>query len=353
MSTPTVPLTDPRTDDVLAYIGAVRAWLADLPADDVEELTSGMEADLAERAAEGDLRLGELLGEPEDYAAELRSAAGLPPRVVAAEASPAAGWWARSVAELRAEVDRRVEDWPWLRDLRPVWWLARGWALGWGLAVLLGTGRVVLLPLLGAALSFWLGRRPARAGRSQGLAAVVLGTNLLAAALLLPLAGSVVDGVSVSDGGYGDSASYAPSGLSLDGGPVENLYVYDAEGRRVDGARILDQTGQRVYVDPGSLASTLPDAPTRPDGSVDVASDVFPLVVGDRDPWTDPGQGWVPPQTLAPVPVVPEPSASSAPSSGTSGTPGTPGTSGEGSAPSSGSSGRPRREADLRGGALR
>ena len=69
-----------QVDDVQAYVRAVRAWLGDLPADEVEDLTAGMEADLAERAAESGGPLGGLLGEPEAYAAELRSAAGLPPR---------------------------------------------------------------------------------------------------------------------------------------------------------------------------------------------------------------------------------------------------------------------------------
>ena len=68
-------------EDVRAYVLAVRAWLGDLPADEVEDLTAGMEADLAERAAESGGPLGGLLGQPEAYAAELRAAAGLPPRV--------------------------------------------------------------------------------------------------------------------------------------------------------------------------------------------------------------------------------------------------------------------------------
>jgi hypothetical protein len=71
-----------RSADVRAYVTAVRSWLSDLPSDEVEDLTAGMEADLDERAAETGDRLGALLGEPEAYAAELRAAAGLAPRVV-------------------------------------------------------------------------------------------------------------------------------------------------------------------------------------------------------------------------------------------------------------------------------
>ena len=72
--------TVPDAGDVHAYVTAVRGWLGDLPPDEVEDLTGGMEADLSERAAESGERLGGLLGEPQAYAAELRSAAGLPPR---------------------------------------------------------------------------------------------------------------------------------------------------------------------------------------------------------------------------------------------------------------------------------
>ena len=31
-----------QVEDVRAYVAAVRAWLADLPADEVEDLTAGM-----------------------------------------------------------------------------------------------------------------------------------------------------------------------------------------------------------------------------------------------------------------------------------------------------------------------
>src|ERR1700709_2176140 len=57
------------------FARAVRAALADLPADEVDDLTDGLEADLAERAADEE---SPDFGDPTDYANELRSAAGLP-----------------------------------------------------------------------------------------------------------------------------------------------------------------------------------------------------------------------------------------------------------------------------------
>lgn len=63
---------------VIAFAAAVREALNDLPAEDVDELVDGLEADLTERAADGDADFE--FGDPDLYAAELRSAAGLPDR---------------------------------------------------------------------------------------------------------------------------------------------------------------------------------------------------------------------------------------------------------------------------------
>ncbi|TFD05650.1 hypothetical protein E3T29_13490, partial [Cryobacterium sp. TMT1-66-1] len=69
---------------------AVRAALNDLPADDVDDLTDGLEADLTEQAADvdaGDAAApGFDLGDPVAYADELRGAAGLPVRGATPEA---------------------------------------------------------------------------------------------------------------------------------------------------------------------------------------------------------------------------------------------------------------------------
>lgn len=68
-----------------AFVAHVSAELDDLAAEDVEDLTSWLEADLAdlvEQASEAGTPGGSLpdLGTPQEYAAELRSAAGPPPR---------------------------------------------------------------------------------------------------------------------------------------------------------------------------------------------------------------------------------------------------------------------------------
>ncbi|NHA70343.1 hypothetical protein, partial [Phycicoccus flavus] len=138
MSVPTQPVVGPGTDDAGAYVRAVRLWLDDLPSEDADELTRGMEADLAERAAESGERLWPLLGEPEAYAAELRSAAGLPPRRLPDEpARP--GHLAQFRADWLRLRDSALERWPWVRDLRAAWWLARGFTLLWVLGAMAGS----------------------------------------------------------------------------------------------------------------------------------------------------------------------------------------------------------------------
>jgi hypothetical protein len=312
----------PLADDVRAYVWAVRAWLGDLPADEVEDLTAGMEADLAERAAESGGALGDLLGDPEAYAAELRSAAGLPPRVdvvVAPDAVRHEPWTDRLARDAHALVVRH----PWLRELRPTWWLARGAVAGWVVAAVLGTGRTLLLPLVGAALSMWLGlvlRRREPLGSGVRFALGV--GNALAVVLLLPVLASYTSGST----DFSDEAAAMPgypSQVVANGEPAQNLYAYDAAGNRLDGIRVYDQSGRALFVGLESLMGGADgDVPMRPDdGSPDVRADVFPLTWPGHDAWQDPGFGWTPPLTLPPLADatgLPAPSAGATPSAGTS-----------------------------------
>ncbi|GGL35240.1 hypothetical protein H9L10_01505 [Phycicoccus endophyticus] len=299
MSTPTAPMADPRAADVHAYILAVRSWLGDLPAEDVDELTFGMEADLAERAAEGGGRLGEVLGEPEEYAAELRAAAGLPPRATAPRPPG-------HVAELRRDLERLragiLERWAWLPELRATWWIARGFTLGWVLLAMAGTRHPVFAGVVGAVLSYGVGRA-SRGWRSGPLPGVVLLANLVAAVAVAPVLWVATHPQLT----YVETESSSVTGLARDGEPVLDLFVYDADGHRVDRARILDQSGQGVFVDPSFFDLSGEEVPRKPDGSPDVETDVFPLVVGDQDPWAAGEDGWTPPLVLAPLPVEPGP----------------------------------------------
>ena len=312
MNDTTVIATD-QAEDVRAYVGAVRAWLGDLPPEEVEDLTAGMEADLAERAAESGDTLGALLGEPEAYAAELRSAAGLPPRwAPVAAVAPRPGALRSLGASVRATGDDAVRRLPWLRDLRPTWWLARGAVAGWVVQSMIGSSSW-FLPLVGAAVSFWIGRRTASGRMPSWSRGLLVAGNALAILLLLPATASLLSSGG-DDGEIG--AAFVPDGLSLNGEPVQNLYAYDAAGHRLDDVRLFDQYGQPLQVRAGVVPG-----PVGPGGrevapwpTDERALGVFPLrPAPGSDPWVVEDGAWVPPVLIAPLDgsaATPTPTAS-------------------------------------------
>ena len=114
--------------DLEAFAAAVRRELHDLGPDVVDDLTDGLEADLADSLADG----GQL-GNPVEYAAELRSAAGLDPRSRRSRRPSDLDAAARAaIAEMRAEAAGFVSRHPRIRgvveffvSLRAVWWVLR------------------------------------------------------------------------------------------------------------------------------------------------------------------------------------------------------------------------------------
>ena len=131
---------------IAAFAAAVRASLDDLPTDEIDELVEGLESDLLDQASDS----GEdfALGDPDAYAAELRSAAGIPPRsetvVDRRKPSELAAEWVSTRWRSAVERMRRNAAAAWVIDLlialRPVWWLARGWAVYAIVAPIFGVG---------------------------------------------------------------------------------------------------------------------------------------------------------------------------------------------------------------------
>lgn len=192
---------------VAGYVQAVRAELDDLPAETVEELTGGLDADLQEAlAADGQF------APPETYAAELRSAAGLGERR-AAPVARSLSWglvreFSHSIDSVREDVRHQFATalagqswWPSVRDfaraLHPTWWSVRAYLAYWYLAQLGDSSQwepavpqtlfhwLALAALL--VLSIELGRR-----RWPGLIAaalVVLNVWLVVAVLMVTPAG--------------------------------------------------------------------------------------------------------------------------------------------------------------------
>ncbi len=236
--------------DVAAYVSAVRGHLDDLPAEVVDELTGGLEADLSELAAEAADPLEARVGPPGAYADELRAAAGLAPR------AHRAGWWGRGHDRWRRDLGGLAEQswWPGVRDfmvaLRPAWWVARALVVA-GIADLLVRSPLVdvVVFAVGAIISVELGR-----GRWSGRTlSVLVGIGNVVAALCLVVVGlGALSSVDRGNAMAYDQANGGP-GIFHDDQPVTNVFAYDAQGHLLTGVQLFDQDGRPLSVDPDTL----------------------------------------------------------------------------------------------------
>jgi hypothetical protein len=257
-------------NQVARYATAVRAAFADLPAPERELLLEDLEDHLEEVAAEDGGPLAERLGPPEGYAAELRASAGLP-----APGAEAAG---RRRAPLReSAVARRLERlWrgarahpagraivEFLPELRPAWWVVRGYVAVQAAAVALtplfaGGGlrfpvpelfgsRVLGLLATAAAVvvSVRLGRRRPAGVRRRALALLAnAALGLFALAMLVELgAGEAADDYGPQ---YVETYAQPVSGLRSDGAEISNIFAFDAKGRPLGDVYLVDQEGNPV-----------------------------------------------------------------------------------------------------------
>lgn len=282
---------------VARYAAEVRRHLGDLPPDQVDDLTDGLEADLADALADGPqpaadeaggtVDVGVRFGAPEAYAHELRVAAGLPDGSVA----PGKPWPDR-VQRLRAAAGRTgatVRRQPWAEpvvraatELRPLWWVARAWigyqAIMW-LAVELGwlvrqirperdgvpsrgLHWILLLGLVVVSVQWGRGRW----GAAQ-LPRLSRAATVVALVLVVPVAWftheSQFYGAEVSDVRYVEvpaADSRPKDGVWVDGMQVSNLFVYDADGDPLTDVQVYDDRGRpvRTTTDNGWSAWSLP-----------------------------------------------------------------------------------------------
>ncbi len=269
-------------DQVTAYAAAVRSHLSDLSPEQVEDLTDGLEADLAEAledAAGGGVAADEAsvldltrrFGPAREYAAEMRAAAGLEAAVVTGRRRPvrdamrATGehWEATGAAF----VDRlaRVPGGTWLVEtvplLRPAWWLLRAWvwfvvaifpvSVVFGLNVgqpFVPTGLVGWLVLLGmVVLSVEWGRGHLKDRRlPRTLLALAHAVAVVAVVpLLVAFIGQPTTQTIYVDGGYTEPPPTS-DGVVVDGMRVSNLFVYDAQGNELHDVQVFDDRGRPV-----------------------------------------------------------------------------------------------------------
>ena len=223
------------------YLAEVAEGLADLPAEDREEVVQDLEAHLAEL---GDDDVESTLGTPASFVEEFRLSAGLdqqgrPPGLVSRIRVRLDAWSSRL-----SEVVR----WP---SLRPTWVLLRGWVLivGWSLAYY-SEGFVrfpipsienslfagLVLVALATYLSLWLerGRRTRPKENVTKLFSFVAGWALLAA---------MVTPYPVAVEHYAEDPYYTGYLNNPDGDPISNLYAYDLEGNAIN-VLLYDQDGR-------------------------------------------------------------------------------------------------------------
>jgi hypothetical protein len=242
---------------VTAFVAAVRLQLDDLAPDEVDELTDGLEADLNDALSDAGTPPAEQFGDPIAYAAELRSAAGLPPRAVPGGGRPGAVYRWRERAEGLVATVRNQPWWPAVRDfvvtLRPVWWVARAMVAGFGLGMLLGSYSLPLQLVL-IVISVELGRR-----RIVDRAPVW--RSLIAVGNAIGVFGAVVIGLAtLTAGGRWDLQSAATTtvvqdvtvpptdGIWLGGREVRNIFPYDSQGRPLTGVQLYDENGNALAV---------------------------------------------------------------------------------------------------------
>lgn len=244
--------TSTVTPEIVTFARGVRAALADLPADEVDDLTEGLEADLAEAYAED---LQRELPDPSAYAAELRLAAGLP-----AASKVKGGLFAGitdGLRDTRRDIGIAIRRNPalvgiadFLAALQPAWWLVRAWVAYQAATHLIGAvnGDSLWLPtdllqwLVLAAfvvVSVQWGR-----GRwhFRGLAPAIVVGNVAAAVLLIPMI-SAAD--SHGDIYYaGETVSQDLTGVFLNGEQVTNIFGYGPDGKLLESFQAFTEDGK-------------------------------------------------------------------------------------------------------------
>ncbi|MFD9703572.1 DUF1700 domain-containing protein [Lentzea sp. NPDC059081] len=286
--------------DVEHYLAGMRAALDDLPPNEVAEIMEDVEAHVAELSTE--LGEGETveqrLGPPEQYARELRQAAGYPSRTERLPVTtrkqlltrPRAAAWGlaaatgitvlagaaalkepailllpavilvlslalvndrgpaqREVMELPETV--RLQKWltpeagtpadraiAYLKSLQPAWWLVRAVLLGLGAVLLAGRDILGFLVIAAVAVvSVFAGPR-AQADRRW------LWFSLPASALAVGLLVQIVDVTAGQLGYNAERSSYPTPKVET----YENIYAYDENGKLLTNVLLYDQEGQPI-----------------------------------------------------------------------------------------------------------
>jgi len=245
-------MTTTLDTELEVFASAVRHELHDLGPDVIDELTDGLEADLTDSLADG----GEL-GDPVEYAAELRAAAGLDPRGRGTRTSDIDAAARAAIAELRSEAAGFVAKHPLVRgvveffvSLRPVWWVLRGLAvfalLNAPTMSLVPQSEIWWIPLVGIlVVSVQWGRGHWLPWRWSRPAVIVISVISL---LVLPVV--LANTANIASQRYEIYPEPMYDGVMLNGQQVTNIFAYGADGSALTDVRLFDQNGEPLAVVP-------------------------------------------------------------------------------------------------------
>ncbi len=253
--------------EIVDYVAAVRTRLADLDSDEIDELTDDLASHLTEIRAESDEPFDEIIGTPEQFASELRQSAGL--GQMSAEGA-GRGRLSRAVERI-GRTGRRwfapVLNHRWTAatldfgpELRPAWWVARGYLLT-GLVALVSGGELatfLFVPsiagstIAGFALMVALVVASIRFGRRNHEARWARWLAVITAVLAGWVAVVLFDEVSGATSRYD---TYAEPVMVVDGpffGELlpANIYAVLPDGTPIDQVLLYDESGEPI---------TLPD----------------------------------------------------------------------------------------------
>jgi hypothetical protein len=235
---------------VADFAAAVRAALSDLPADEVDELTDGLEADLHERLMDASSASATELGDPVAYATELRTAAGLPARASTAAPlfsfSKLREWW----DELRtatADIPGAGSIASFLIALRPVWWVLRAWIAYVVLATFITHTNETLPSTFLRAIAFAaLAVVSVQFGRGKWLSNRWIRRLFIAGNVIAVLAIPFVVGLAanqIANDLYVVADDYVEPGMFRDGTQITNIFAYDSQGNPLTNVQLFDQEG--------------------------------------------------------------------------------------------------------------
>ncbi len=237
-------------EQIRAFAAAVRAELSDLPVEDVDDLVEGLVGDLTDQAADSDDAFR--LGDPAEYARELRTAAGLPERAAEQKRMPLRQRVSAAYAQARRSSAGEAFA-GFLVAIRPAWWVLRGVALYGIIGNMLSLGPrtlsgkhsfesmllawILLMTIVFISIQWgrgvWVPKAMKRALNIVLSIIAVIVIPLGWASLTQPQHPVYVE-------------TFRPGGLQLDGIQISNLFVYDAEGKLIDGAQIFTSRGTPV-----------------------------------------------------------------------------------------------------------